>query len=379
MVEVAYELKDYADYFVASQNISWAPLGPEGRYIETVFGIEPGTTPAAMATLLVDAYANTVPPEMHPYTLSAIDLGEMDNLAAAVDQLAAALQNELVDQQDAEKLLQVFVDTQKIDYDADLRIEPATDSVLDLHNFAENLMDAYASPGVDSAAQNLIAVLEAAVIAERHFSDSPWLYPDRTWDLENVHGLSIYLPLGEDLELPIVITETVGINASDAVTRNLRLRETYAASQLQFVADTDWELLIDTYYESVTVPPALRSVSAIGLLLPDYSPPQSVITVTGDLTVGETIYLDWLSTDLESGVSIVTLWQQPLFGAWQKVAQKSAASGSYAFTLAQFCSNGFAVTAKDRAGNIEILGTGNNLLYLKVQPCQEVFLPMLFR
>jgi hypothetical protein len=53
MLEVAYQIQGYTDFFVSSQNIGWAPIGPQGRYVQAVSGIAPDTTPQKMAELLV--------------------------------------------------------------------------------------------------------------------------------------------------------------------------------------------------------------------------------------------------------------------------------------------------------------------------------------
>ena len=50
--------------------------------------------------------------------------------------------------------------------------------------------------------------INRAIIANRKASGPAWVVGDVNWDLERVHGLSVYLPLGEDLILPITITET---------------------------------------------------------------------------------------------------------------------------------------------------------------------------
>ena len=315
---------------------------------------------------------------MHPYTISALDLSKMDDLADTVNQLASALDNVLTNQEQADKLLQVFVQTQKIDYDADLYIEPATDGVIDLYDFAEKIMATYNVPAIDSAAQNLITVLDTAIISEEHFSDNPWLYPDRTWDLDNVHGLSIYLPLGEDLELPILITETTTMAPTDVVTRNLRLREMYSDTQLQFVADTDWDQLIDTYYTSIAVLASVRNQKTLGLLHTDYTPPQSVITFTGQITIGEMITMSWSASDLQAGIKNVTLWYRPTHSDWSQLAVQSNATGVYLTEISDICRIGFAALATDKAGNQEIFG-GKNFVYIEALPCKEIFLPIMIR
>jgi hypothetical protein len=66
MAEVAYQIKDYASFFVSSQNIGWAPVGADGRYVRLVQGIGSTTTPRQLAQSIVNAYADATPPNEHP-------------------------------------------------------------------------------------------------------------------------------------------------------------------------------------------------------------------------------------------------------------------------------------------------------------------------
>jgi hypothetical protein len=84
MVEVAYQIKDYASFFVSSQNIGWAPVGPQGRYVQLIHGITSTTTAHDMAGLVVAAYANSTPPDEHPFTISAVDLAQLPAVTSAV-------------------------------------------------------------------------------------------------------------------------------------------------------------------------------------------------------------------------------------------------------------------------------------------------------
>jgi hypothetical protein len=379
MIEIAYQIKDYADFFVASQNIAWAPLGPEGRYIQTISGIQPNTAPRDMAEMLVNSYAESIPPEQHPFTISAIDMANMEMLAQATSQLALALSESLTNPQQAAILLDVYNKTQKIDYDADLYIEPETDGFIDLYDFALKVVDQYSNPEIDLAAQNLIALLDTTIIAAEHFTDSPWLFPDRVWNLDNSHGLSIFLPLGEDLEYPILVTETISISPSVVTTRNLRLRDMYTGTQLQYVSDTSWNTLISTYYEIVSVSPGLVDHETVDLQPVDYTAPQSTITVTGVTEVGETILLEWSTSDTQSGIKNITIWHRPLYYPWDKLGTYPNPSGTYPFLLTQYCQNSFAVLAKDKAGNQELILPYVNTSTIEVLPCDELLLPTIFR
>jgi hypothetical protein len=382
MLEVAYQIKDHASFFVSSQNIGWAPVGPEGRYIQTIQGIDPTATPRQMAELLVQAYANATPPNGHPFTISAVDLSSLSTVASTMDQLAIAISQTLTNSEQTALLHTVYSETQKLDYDSDFRIEPATDGFVDLYDFALHASQQHTDVNVSAEAQALMAELDVAIVAEEHRSGRPWLALDRVWGLDDAHGLSIFLPLGEDLELPILITETSTITPGLVLTRNLRLRDTYSDDQLQFVADTSWGALINTYYEVISSPvPAGTTEGPVpGLLTPDVTPPRTTITATGTFAVGEAITITWVATDSQTGVDGATLWHRPPHGQWTAVLTQTGSSGTFSFTfttLSEACMNKFAVRAFDNAGNVESLDSGLNMIFVNVQGCQ--YLPLVCR
>ncbi len=381
MVEVAYQIKDYASFFVSSQNVGWAPAGPEGRYVRIIQGLEPNATPRRVAELLVGAYADAIPPQEHPFTISAVDLGSLPGVTTAANDLAQVISSTLIGPDQAATLHAAYGAAQKLDYDSDFYLEPATDGFVDLYDFTLKAEQQYTDTGIRAAAEDLRTGLEAAVVAEAHRSGSPWLALDRQWDLDDVHGLSIFLPLGEDLELPIVVTETSTITPGLIITRNLRLREMYSGEQLQFVEDTAWGGLIDTYYDVVSspVPTATTEGPVDGPQTPDVKPPKTTITITGQFAVGETITVTWVATDTQAGVAGAALWHRPHSCQWTSVLTQTGCSGAFHFSLSNRCMNGLSVRAVDKAGNVEPLSSGSNTIDLNVQPCSYIYLPIVFK
>jgi parallel beta-helix repeat protein len=379
MLEVAYQIQDYASFLVSSQNIGWAPLGPQSRYIQTIQGIQPTTdTPGQMAALLVEAYANAIPQEEHPFTIAALDLASLPAVSGAVDQLAVAISQTLTGPDQTGVLHAAYAGAQKLDYDSDLNVEPDTDGFVDLYDFALEASQQFSDPDVVDAAQALVTELDLAIVAEQHRSGVPWMITN-TWDLDNVHGLSIFLPLGEDLELPISITETSPITPGLVITRNLRLRDMYTCEQLQFVCDTSWAGLINTYYELVPTPVLTGTTTGPvdGLLPPDITPPSTVINITGTPEIGQDIEIAWASSDHQAGVREASLWHHPSHGEWASVGPSQAgSSGLFSFTLSDICENQFAVRATDQAGNLEPLGSGANIVVIEVQPCYPQYFPV---
>ena len=258
MLEVAYQIKDYAGYFVSSQNIGWAPVGEDGRYVQAVQGIGPAMTPEEMAQLLVEAYDSSFPQEGLPFTASAVSLTLLSGSVDALEDLAQAIINR--PELPVGALHQAYAGSQKLDYDTDFRIEPETDGMVDLYDFALNVAKTFTQTDIVTRAQRLTTELDKTIVANRKFSGPSWVASGANWDLDNVHGLSVYLPLGEDLILPITIAETSPITPGRVITRYLHLREMYVCDQLQFACDTHWDELIAAYYTTtLSVPSFVRA------------------------------------------------------------------------------------------------------------------------
>jgi hypothetical protein len=140
MIEVAYELRNYGEVMVGSEELEpvagWA-------YDDVLADLaaDPLMTPAQLGQVIVDRYYEEMQ-WLGGYTQSAIDLGEIEELANRVDTLAATLIDHWDDDQDA----------------------------------------------VKSAATNVMTQVELAVIHERH---------GNSWPGSN--GLAIYFPEGQSV------------------------------------------------------------------------------------------------------------------------------------------------------------------------------------
>lgn len=382
MAEVAYQIRDYADYFVSSQNLGWAPVGPQNRYVRLVHGLPPAATPRDLAGLLVSAYAAATPPSEHPFTVSAVDLGQMPALAGAVAQLGAALSQTLTGTVEAQALLSVYSATQKIDYDGDLVLEPATDGFVDLYDFAARLAAGSGAPAVRAAAAAVTTAVSSAVVAEAHRSGAPWARPAITWTLDDAHGLSIFLPFGEDLEFPLTVTVSAPGVGGLASAGSLRLRETYIPEQLDFVAATGWNTLIDRYYTAVATPVITGTPDGPvkGLQSPDVTAPTTAVTVTTQLP-GRVYTFTWATRDDQSGLAVVSLWRRVRGETWEAVGPAEALPGAPGQAAGQFVyathgrCEALAVLGQDAAGNLEAARPGDNVF----APLCLIFLPTLGR
>lgn len=379
MSEVAYQIREYASFFVSSQNIGWAPLGPQNRYVRTMQGILPDATPQDVAGLLVENYQLGLPLQGHPFTISAVDLSQMDEVADAVNQLGLILTQTLTTPEQMLSLFTVYTDSQKIDYNSDFIIEPEREGFVDLYDFALKLTQSYTDPAILAAAQTVLNRLGTTIVAEAHRSDIPWFAQDeQEWNLDDVHGLSIYLPLGEDLEFQIRITDTSPISPNISITRNLRLRDLYNLDELQFVGDAPaWRSLIEQYYELIptTVITSLPGGPLPGLQEPDVTPPQTTITVP---PIGErqtVITLTWAATDTQNEVVSASLWYLSPTGEEWRDTDITQLGSSGVFTYPLTCGmSGFAVRASDDVGNVESIESEFNSIFPQ-QTCY-LYLPV---
>jgi uncharacterized repeat protein (TIGR01451 family) len=238
MLENAYEVRDSARYLVASQGAVWARFAYD-RYLS---GVDDTTAPLDFATQIVEEYAASL--EGYPLTIGAIaiDLTSLGPVADAVDGLSAVLSDTLTSTRPY--IHEAYTATQKLDSNWDLELAPP-DAYVDLHDFACQLYHLVPTTETEilSATQAVTQALAGAIVIETHRDGHPWMAPTVTWTFSGAHGLSIYLPLGEDAWL----------------------RDYYRGTELALAAHTRWdEFIHDGWYDG-QAPPALPHVTTTGL------------------------------------------------------------------------------------------------------------------
>jgi hypothetical protein len=248
MIEEAYEIKDYVDYFVGSENEAWGSV-PYDQYINAITA---STQPRELAIDIIQDYTASLPSEGHPHTISSVDLAAINQVALAVDHLARELINGLTSAETVSQIEDAYRSSQKFDYDSDLRIDEQTEGYVDLYHLAlqiqENVTDTEIVEAARSLTQTLASVDSTLVIAEQHESGYPWVIPEplEYWNLDNAHGISIYLPLGQDLQMTL--------EDEQGITQTVRVRDWYTDDQLSFAADTQWDEFITDYYAVTSIP-----------------------------------------------------------------------------------------------------------------------------
>lgn len=233
MIEDSYQFKDYADYYVASENLQWAFTTP---YRDYVSGISAASTPDQVARLFADAYADDSQAAGKAYTISVVDMAQLDGLVTATNQLAAALASRM--DVISGTLTTVASQVQRYDNRGSDRLINSTDTYVDLYHFADlvsvNLLD---YTDILAPALNVMAGVENYVIHERHLSD-------KTYNLDNSHGVSIFFPAtASSFYDPANYDFAVGANWGGAA----------AAQGVEAQAATTWGGMLVRYFQ-VTQP-----------------------------------------------------------------------------------------------------------------------------
>jgi hypothetical protein len=195
MLESTYEVQPYTDYVIAGENLLWAEL-PYQTYF-TPEALNGQTTAQQLATHIVARY-NEPTSQEEPFALAALDMRKASDLPAGVNALAEELLKTLP--QGEKQIRDAYHAAQKFDYDASMSIDPQ-DGYVDLADFAAQLKLQFpqgASPDVYNAAQQVIDGVSQTVIQPKILSGIVSTdQGNREWNFDNAHGLSIYLPLGE--------------------------------------------------------------------------------------------------------------------------------------------------------------------------------------
>jgi hypothetical protein len=190
MIEDAYQIRNYANIYVASENQIWVPHVGSSPYSNYIMDITSSTTPQDLAKDFVNEYANWLD-NTHPgqlgYTLSAVDLTQIDPLSTAVSNLGTALRSQMANY--GAQIQTARNNVQKFDSDNSNLIN-SSDEYVDLSDLASELK-AIPDTGVQNGAQVVIDKVNAFIIANKANSGT-MKYTDL--DKNRIHGVSIFFP-----------------------------------------------------------------------------------------------------------------------------------------------------------------------------------------
>jgi hypothetical protein len=176
MLEVAYQLRDHARILVGSEELEPGAGWPHAMILGDLVA-RPAMAPAELGAAVVRRYAEFYGTDGPDITQSAVDLGKLDDLVAAVDRLGRVLLAALPSSGLELALYRAWRRTLRF-FD---------DLYVDLHHLAVNLAAATSRRDVKSAAVEVQRAIEGEggpILAERH--GGRHMAPAR--------GLSIYFP-----------------------------------------------------------------------------------------------------------------------------------------------------------------------------------------
>jgi len=201
MIEVSYQIRDYADICIGSEQLEPGD-GWEYTFLQELAS---NITASQLATYIVDYY-DTPYGRYNDWTLSAISLTDLaTGSGAKISIFAEALRNDM----QAVKIYNALNATECYGH--------SQHHYYDLYDFADNIIAQNINPTVTSAANDVKNAIDAAVIAEWHGNYTP-----------DSHGISIYYPPYE-----------------------YQYDDRYDGSTgfLDFTADTYWDEMLRNYYE----------------------------------------------------------------------------------------------------------------------------------
>ncbi len=212
MLEVAYGIRNSADYMVASENLEPLDGWPYDRLLEYLESDPVNISPVELSGSIVDMFVNSYLASDEP-TLSAVDLSKVDALTKDVSALADALISGMRFNPAVEIELKntIYNKVQRFDESGNGSID-LNDSYVDLYSLASLIYsDSLMGSDIASKASTVMSDLGVCVIKSAYKGS----------DISGARGLSIWYPNSTVYAI---------------------YRDHY--SQLSFAKDTDWFALL---------------------------------------------------------------------------------------------------------------------------------------
>jgi len=242
LLEHAYELRNYAGYLIASQYLAWSVFAYQNyaeqvtlqgvpmleSLNEAIAEVSAASTPRSLATQIAERYFGHVALVGSPRTISVLDLGHVESVMQALDQLLTLLQNNL--QSVKTDLQRARQNVQKFDSREPLYKITQEDEYIDLVHWA-SLVQSIPNSSINAAAQQVLdRVRNQLVVVSRRESGN---IDNLSINLDNANGVSIYFPLSS------------GGNAF----------QSYSSHRLfQFTANSQWDDFLNNYFTVTTLP-----------------------------------------------------------------------------------------------------------------------------
>lgn len=206
MAEVGYEMRNSANYLLASPNTAWSSFA----YDAMLAAVKQTNTSETIgrAWLAAEKAVLDSGGADHPYTLALYNLGQMEPLAQAMSGLAATLQSTLSGQRNA--ILAAYAETERYESNYDGAIANDSDVYGDLGSLLRRLKARVTDPTLTASLQAVEAILPTLVVGPAAFGNgTPYLYPGQTWAWTESSGLAVYLPSAQDAKFGLYTGENI--------------------------------------------------------------------------------------------------------------------------------------------------------------------------
>ena len=172
-IENAYAIKDYADYFISSEESFFATGLPHADIIENAVN-NSSISPQKMSEMIVNEFS-TYYQSAKSATLSAVNLSNLDNLIHTLDEFSQNLISNL--ETNKTEIGDAYNETESFD----------GIGIIDLYDFACKIQESF-NTGTElyNSAQRIMENVTKATVSEWHGSNH-----------QNAHGIGIYLPSPE--------------------------------------------------------------------------------------------------------------------------------------------------------------------------------------
>jgi hypothetical protein len=305
MIEVGYQIRDYTNIYIASENESVLSPGfgsrPYSNYINGITGL---TTLQGFAANIVDQYSNWLDaPESEGgrngkigYTISAVDLTKIDPLVSAIGDFGRAVSLQMPGI--APQIQITRSSTQKFDsiFQSSNPVIDDSDEYVDLIDLAGRFMVDFSDPGIQDAALSVTTAANAYVIYNETNPGTQY-YPASMLVKNHIHGVSIFFPLGD------------------------KKRSFYSCENLAFACDANWYPLLGKLglSDAVSLPEwgtfLVDYVEAITPSAPDNpNPPDLVSPVSFDPPIVSYITLGNPNPTSAASVNFAVVFSKPVSG-----------------------------------------------------------------
>jgi hypothetical protein len=172
MIEDAYQFRSQIGVYVASEDVTWSSMRSNSHH-DYFYSTGPTTTAAQMGERIVEGYAHWMETRLpgYRYTMSAVDMAELDGLVTAVNNLAASL------------------DAGMATYGAQIRTSRQATigywrpDYIDLYDFANNIYANITDAAIQANAEAVTNEVGGYVLAERHSAYQA-----------DSHGVTVFFP-----------------------------------------------------------------------------------------------------------------------------------------------------------------------------------------